>query len=160
MVKKETLSSANSSIMTQHSCKKSSTMLWLNCKTARLWNNIAVRRPWGQAVLGPDASLARQLSSPISCADAARCLWWFIFSFSALTWETQSSVLGGKGMCALQARGELTYIDKSPHPWFLISLSSCNQELQILTVWLVPKALQWFVRKDPLCSVSEDVSGI
>lgn len=83
-------------------------------KTAQLWCSLTVRQSWGQAALKLGLSLARQLCS-------------------APSWETQSSVFGRKGTCALRARQELPYVDRSPSPWSLIGLS-CKGGLQILTV--------------------------
>lgn len=82
-----------------------------------------------------------------------------IVSASAPAWEWQQSASIGKGKRTLQARGELTYTDRSPCSWSLIGLSSFKWGLQVFTVWLVHKTLSWLVGVDPLWLVSGMLMG-
>ena len=102
-----------------------------------------------EAALGPGPSPARQpCCTPrwsalhcagLLCSAPVRHLECF-----SSAWESWFLVVGRKGKCAPRARGELAYMGRSPCSWLLIGLSSCSWELQILTVWLVQKALSLF----------------
>lgn len=115
----------------------------IQCKTAQLWYRTAIGQFWGQALLGPDSSA---LCRSALCCTALLCsihLWPALCSsktslvFSSAK-ETQS---WWRESYTFRTREELAYIDRSPHPWLLIHLSSCKWGLHILPVWLVQKAL-------------------
>ena len=125
----------------------------LSSVTAQLQSSTAMKqhgsRPWSEVAPGPGPSPARELcSAPLLLAllcSALLCLLvcalvpWDVFAVSALAGETQPPVFSVKEKCPLQARGELTYADRSPCPWFLIGMSSCEWGLQIFTTWLIQK---------------------
>ena len=96
-----------------------------------------------EAVLVWGPSLARQLSSALPRfvplkQDISTVLWSQerspVFSSSQV-----NTVFGRKGTHALWDRGELSYGERSTHPWSLTGPFSCRWGLQILTVWLVQK---------------------
>lgn len=137
VVKKEILFSANSSIVIQHCCENSTTVEKLGNVTAQLQSSIAVE----QHCCPLDSSALVWFSPPCSAPLCSILLWWDLFNVSAPARET---VFGGKRKCILWAGGWLTCIEVSV-PWSLIGSSSYKWGLQILTVWLVQKALSWLV---------------
>ena len=68
--------------------------------------------------------------------------------YSARETSLQSYMERESGL--LQAKGELAFMDRSLHPWLLISPSSSKWDHQILTAWLVQNVLPWLVRIEPL----------
>ena len=129
----------------------------------------AVRSPWGDAPLQLDSSALLCLVFSLLCAGLPLlCLALPHLSFSALVQgdifnisaparETQSLVEMGK--CAPWAREELTYRERSPYSWFLISMPLCKWRHQILEVWLVWKALSfWLIGQNEATVVSENAN--
>lgn len=112
-------------------------------------HSTALRWHWSQAPLWPGISAllcpvqvhSGKMFSVFQCQTATRSL---------LSWVERG---------ALPALGELTYVDRSTHPWSLIGLSSSTRGLQILTAWLVLKTLSWVIRMEPLWLISEDANG-
>lgn len=107
----------------------------LNCDIVRYEKSLAVamRQTWGEAALrwaplqlcsallctGQSAPFCLLCSGESSSVFQARLL--LCFSFSSSQGNTIFSL-----WWANWARGGLTYIDRSPCPWFLIGLSSCR----------------------------------
>ena len=114
----------------------------LNSVTDQLRNSMARRRPWGQALLLLDCSAL--LSGPVAFAGPCsalhsglvRCLQCFIFGVG-------KPVFHGKGKCTPWVKGELTYADRSLHPWFWLVCSHLNEASK--SHRLVEKALFWLV---------------
>lgn len=79
------------------------------------WNSTAVRWSWGEA------SVCLQ-SSGLICSTCTSSV---LSTLIICSREMQASLYNGKGKCTPWVRGQLTYINRSPHPWFLIGLSSC-----------------------------------
>lgn len=109
-----------------YSVQNSSTVIQHRCENSR-----AMRPPWGQDPLQLDSSAlspfcqVRSHPAPVLLPCSA------LHSAPVLNLQCFSSRLGktvfsGKGKWSLRARGELTYKDKSPGSWCLISLFSCK----------------------------------
>ena len=86
-------------------------------ETAQLWYSKAVRQPWDQGLLWQDICSALLHSAP-------GCTGLFYSSKTSLVFylqpgkhTLQSSV---ERESVLRARGEMTYIDRSPSPWLSI----------------------------------------
>ena len=155
VLKKETLISPNSSIVT-HNCENSPAVEQFDSASAQLWSSTAVEQHGCEAALGHGGLCSARLLHlcwPVLCQSlfllCPPLLQWDFFSSS---WEKAVSVFGRKGEYTLQAREESAFIARSPNPWSLTGLSSCKWGLQIVTVWLVQQVLSSFVRMESLWS--------
>ena len=140
VVKEDTLFSA---IVILNGCEKQPSY-----RTDQLWYSKALRQPWGQVALGPGPSPTGLLCSAqwsalslLFCSILASLLWPALARHFGVSVRAGKSSLrsGWKGECASRARGELTYVDRNPCPWYLTGLSSYKWRLQILAVWLVQR---------------------
>ena len=125
-VKKETLFNANNSTVKQYNCGNRRALRPLSSWTALLCSlPVCFALPW----------------SALVCSGLCWFipLWWDIFGVSAQLEESELSEPEGRW-----------HVDRSQIPRFLIGLSSCKWGLQILAVWLLPKALSWLVKMGPL----------
>lgn len=124
----------------------------LKSVTAQLWSSVAVRQP-----RGPSPSSAWQLWSLL------HSIWQDVFGILSLVVQLQQekpSLQPFKEKESDPPKPEgLAYIDKSPHQWFLIDSPLFKWGLQILAVWLVPKALSWLVRMEALRLAGEEADG-
>ena len=119
------------------------------CKTAQLWYSTAVTtaRLWGSPGARPLYRYTALLSSSlVSSARGRSALCYAGLVCSAQLPRDTSGVSALPGKLCSSARGELAYIDSSPHTWPQVSLSPSKWGLQILEVSLVQKALSWLVR--------------
>ena len=107
----------------------------LSFDMALLWNSRGARTPSSQTVL-----LCFLLVHLALCWFAPFCS-----GNTCSTFQLQlgKRVLREKGKCIHRARRELTYIDRSPHPWFLIGPSSCKWGSQIAEIWSKRHCLDW-----------------
>lgn len=94
-VKSKLCSVQNNSVVIHHSCENTMSMEQLNCDTAWLCSNAGARPLW-------------LCWSALLCSALLRHLW-------CCSFRPETTVLDGKGKCSLRARGELTYLHRSPH---------------------------------------------
>lgn len=149
---KEILLSANSSIVIQHNCENSKAVKQLNSIIGQLWNSTAEEQH------GCEKALFQVDSSALLCLlwSSETSLMFQLQCFSSRQKNKVSSIWW-KGS-VLWDTGELTYIERNPHLWSLIGPPSCKWGLQILTVWLVQKALSRLVWMEVFWLVSEDAN--